>query len=65
MTQKSQSAEPESGVRDTQALEKHAVVGRIFYVKPELYCHGDIRTLTMGGSPGMGESGGFMTVQHM
>lgn len=33
------------------------------YVKPRLVDYGDLRTLTLGGSPGMGDSGGTMMVR--
>ncbi len=36
---------------------RRAVVRRP-YSRPRLTCHGSVRGLTMGGSPGIGESGG-------
>lgn len=34
------------------------------YVKPQLRKHGDIRDVTVGGSPGMGESGAMYTTNE-
>ena len=36
----------------------------LIYVKPELYRHGDIRSLTLGSPIGMGESGGMSITQQ-
>lgn len=65
MTHKTRTVETTSGIQDAPAIDAHHDDAKISYIKPELYCHGDIRDLTMGGSPGMGESGGFMTVQQI
>ena len=36
--------------------ESSVVVGKRSYSRPELERYGDIRGMTMGGSPGVGES---------
>jgi len=38
-------------------FSKRANVGRLPYIKPKLIRFGDVRDLTLGGSPGVGESG--------
>lgn len=39
----------------------YAPVQRRVYVPPHLEIYGNIRALTLGGSPGIGDSGGFPT----
>ncbi|MCF6301225.1 MAG: lasso RiPP family leader peptide-containing protein [Proteobacteria bacterium] len=36
---------------------------KLKYEKPQLIKHGDIRDVTMGGSPGSGDSGNAFTEQ--
>lgn len=36
----------------------------LIYVKPELYRHGDVRSLTLGSPAGVAESGGMALMQR-
>ncbi len=47
----------EKTFRDTKKIENLPTF-RKFYRKPHLEELGDLRTLTLGGSPGVGDSGG-------
>jgi len=40
-------------VCETEALKNN----QLFYEKPVLKCYGDVRDITLGPSPGVGESG--------
>ncbi len=44
--------------RDTKRIEEDKTDPRGFYRKPHLEELGDLRSLTLGGSPGIGDSGG-------
>ena len=33
------------------------------YTRPQFICYGDVRDVTLGGSPGTGDSGGSMSQQ--
>ena len=43
-------AAPRAGDQDNQSARKH-------YTPPQLVNHGELRSLTLGGSPGTGDSG--------
>ncbi len=49
-----------AGLKDGRgdlAVGRRARSGKRRYVSPGLERHGDLRTLTLGGSPGVGDSG--------
>lgn len=48
----------------TTACEAPGDAKRSPYHRPELQFFGDVRGLTLGGSPGMGDSGGDINVEQ-
>jgi hypothetical protein len=51
-------------MKNDKELEKNEKT-RKPYRKPQLGSLGDLRSLTLGGSPGTGESGGFTYKVHI
>jgi hypothetical protein len=47
----------------TQVLCKNTVKPRKPYLKPRLEELGDLRSITLGGSPGAGDSGGGISTE--
>jgi len=57
MSTKESSIKPEG-----ESSSKSNEVEVLEYEKPVLISYGDVRDITLGGSPGMGESGSFVTI---
>lgn len=57
-----QTLPPESEAKTVVNREKRD--GARPYVTPRLVAYGDLRTLTLGGSPGMGDSGGSVLTRN-
>ena len=47
-----------------QAAPRPAGAAVKTYRRPRLIAYGDLRSLTLGGSPGMGDSGGTVLVRQ-
>ncbi len=48
--------------REPASPRPAAAAGKV-YRRPRLIAYGDLRTLTLGGSPGMGDSGSTVLVR--
>lgn len=42
---------------DKKAVTNKQYKNKRVYIKPRLICYGDVRDITLGGSPGGGDSG--------
>ena len=42
---------------DKKTISNQKLKNKRVYLKPQLVCYGDVRDITLGGSPGGGDSG--------
>ena len=62
INKKYQSVPASQAAADIDAPVNQRLQGAVAYQKPKLTCYGDVRDITLGPTPGLGESG--MSLNH-